>query len=319
MKVQKFKLYAFFYAVIAFFLSYAILPYYVYGDQWHYRILYESCFFDTFEHIAQFDCYTSAIGSSEPVFFYIIKFAQYFFEKDLFISFANAFLVYLIVYVSFQNYKKWHRHLFMLLVLTNYYLIVLMFAAERLKFAFIFFLLAAFFSNKILKGISAALSILTHSQMLILLVAYLIRMAIYMKIRLYKKISIIVIGFAGVSAVVFTLKAHILNKYDSISSSADVSDVGVMGALKASLLIVVAALSTRKFDPIVFASPLILAAFFLGSARIVIMVFFMYVAYIITEKKQMDIPLFLVLLYFSYKSIDFVQKIIETGSGYTLI
>lgn len=154
MKIQKSRLYPILYAIIAFVISLYVLPYYVLGDQEHYRGLYRNCFFDSISFESQFYCYQQSIGSSEPVYFFLVKLVQPFLDKDLFISIANTLMIYLIARLTFREYAVvWHRNLFMFLVLSNYYIIVLMLAAERLKFAFIFLLLAAFFSKKVLQAI----------------------------------------------------------------------------------------------------------------------------------------------------------------------
>lgn len=316
MVISKVKLYSLMYGLLAFLLSLYIAPFYVNGDQFHYRGMWDSCFFGSMSNEAQRHCYSSSIGSSEPIYYYIVRLAQEFFNKDLFISAINGILFYLIAALSLREYQAvWHRHIFLLLVLSNYYIMVLMFAAERLKFAFLFLLCAAFFSKKLLKGIFALITILTHSQMLILVAAFLTQIVLYAKIALYKKIGLLFAGVAGLSATIFVLRNHILAKYESVSGM-DETDIGIMGALKASVFIVFAAISTRRFQPLIFGSPLILSSYVLGSGRIIIMIFFLYIGYVLSVKKKMDLLMLASLLFCTYKSIDFVKNILTTGSGY---
>ena len=320
MKIQKSKLYPILYALLAFAISLYVAPYYILGDQQHYRGLYKNCFFDSMSLEAQMYCYSQSIGSSEPVYFFLLKIVQPFFDKDLFVSIANALMMYLIARITFREYAVvWHRNLFMFFILSNYYIIVLMLAAERLKFAFIFLLLAAFCSKRIFKAVFIMLSLLCHTQMMILISSFLMKNVLYIKMALYKKIGLLVIGGFGMVAALFVLKDHIIGKYESISSVENITESPVYAVVKSSIFIIFAAISTRRIDPLIFGSPLILSAYFLGSSRIVIMTFLVYIVYVISIKKKMDILMFLSLAYCSYKSIGFIYNTIQNGSGYLSI
>lgn len=317
MKVQKSTLYPVLYALLAFFISLYISPYYILGDQAHYRGLYTNCFFESMPLDSQFLCYSQSIGSSEPVYFYLVKFAQLYLSKDLFITIANTLMVYLIARITFREYAVvWHRNLFMFFILTNYYIIVLMFAAERLKFAFIFLLLAALASKKVLKAIFIMLTILSHTQMMILICSFLMKNIFYIKMALFKKIMLLFSGVVGLLSALFILQDHIMGKYESISDVEHATDIGFFAVIKSSIFIIFAAISTRKIDPLIFGSPLILSAYFLGSSRIVIMVFLLYIVYVISIKKKMDALMLISLVFCSYKSFGFIYNIIQNGSGY---
>ena len=134
MVVDKKKIYAVLYASVMCIFSYNLMPFYQGGDQEFYRDVYKYCFYDGYNHVQQFFCYSNTIGSVEPVYFYLTKIAHAFIEnKDIYITAINTLFAYVLALVILRFYNtSWHRHLFLFLVFTNFYLIVLFFSAERL-------------------------------------------------------------------------------------------------------------------------------------------------------------------------------------------
>lgn len=319
MKIQKAPVYATIYAAIVFLLTLYIIPLYTGGDQIHYRDFYKSCFYDQHDIWRQFICFQKTLSSSEPGYFIISKIAnQLFMSKDLYIAFANAILTFSLVILIFKHYLiVWHRHIFLVLVLTNYYFIVMLFSAERLKFGFIFLFLALIFSN-IKRNILFALSILTHAQMAIMLSPYFLA-KIFSKQTNFSIKSITAIGgvllFCG---MFYFLQDHILLKFIAYSSS-NSYNFGIFGALKTSIFIILAAISIRSLVVIVSGIPMVVLAYFLGSERIGMLAFILYAGFVVYHKGKMDLLLLIVMLYFSYKSFEFIYNILTYGSGFYFI
>lgn len=303
---------------MVFLISLWILPYYIEGDQFHYRDVYKFCFYENYNFEQQFFCFQNNLGSVEPVYFFLSKFANsLLLSKDLFIAFANVILTFFIVLLIFKNYKMvWHRHVFIILLLTNYYFVVMLFAAERLKFGFIFLVLALIFSQR-KRLVFFALSMLSHVQMAILLAPYFIKKVFSKETSIFLKIITVVGGVILFGGVFIFLQDHILSKYKAYSDSEE-GNFGVMGALKTSIFIILAAISTRKIISIIAGLPMIVLAYFLGSERIGMLAFILYVALVLYYKKQADLLLFIAMLYFSYKSIGFILNIIAFGNGYSI-
>ena len=132
-RVLKLFVYVFVIAVV-FFGSLYIGPFYILGDQLHYREIYKNL--SEFGLVDGYVYYTSTIDSLEFVHFFFSWLASSHLEKDLFIALANGVLAW----ISLTLFQKWKASLFIaaFLVVTNYYFIAMYFSAERLKFGFIF-------------------------------------------------------------------------------------------------------------------------------------------------------------------------------------
>lgn len=317
MIVKKPLVYAVLYALLGLLIVCWINPYYIWGDQEHYRAVYNGCFFDSYNLENQWDCYIDNTGSKEPIYFFIVKFAQLFINKNTFIIIADTLFIFLIALLVFKNYKAvWHRHLFMLLVLSNYYMAVLLFAAERLKFGFIFLVAALLIQTPIRRLGFIVLSMVTHTQMTMLLAPYFVSRVFGSKGGIFKKVLAVAIPLVLFGVMYYFLRGHIESKLIALENTTKNIQLGWIASLKTSVFIILAAFSLRKIQPLIAGSPLIFAAYFLGSDRTAILAFILYVAYVLYYKQRMDIILFVVMCYFSYKSIGFVSNIIHYGNGY---
>ena len=174
MKIKKSNLYAILAAICVLIFSLNILPLYIDGDQLHYRDFYKYCFYDSLTLSQQFFCYQNTLGSQEPGYFFISKLASIYLEKDIFIAIANTILTFFMTILILKYYQKnWQRIAFIVLIITNYYFIVMLLSAERLKFSFIFLIISLLVSgNK--KIISFGVVIFTHIQSILLVGAYYI-------------------------------------------------------------------------------------------------------------------------------------------------
>ena len=123
---------------VYFFISLSLIDFYVSGDQVHYHRL----FFELHGVSATdvMDIARNNISANEPVYpFFLWVVSQSGFSKSLFIALANTVLIAsLVTFVL-----KYRVHfIFLPFVLSNFYILVLMTSAERLKFAVIFLLVA---------------------------------------------------------------------------------------------------------------------------------------------------------------------------------
>lgn len=313
MKIQKVHFYATIYAFLAFIFSMYISPFYTKGDQYYYIKFYEECFIPGED---QWFCFTNTTGSAEPVYFLLTKIAQEFISKDLYISIANAILVFLISLLVLRNYKVvWHRHLFLWLIFLNYYLIVLFFSAERLKFALIFILIAIIVSKTKAKIIFYLTALFTHVQTILLLTPYLTKIFIKSQLSLFKKILIFFATSLVGLGVFLSLRTHIESKFLAYTSTGEDSS-NLMGVLKTLIFVVLASITTKKIDPLIAGLPLVIASFILGGERISVLAFFLYLGYVIYYKRKMDIIMFIVMFYFVFTGYKFLNNILIYGTGY---
>lgn len=317
MKIKSSNSAAFIYSILVLLYSLILLPLLINGDQEAYRNFYYNCFYSE-DVKQQFSCYASSLGTQEPVYFYLVKFFRLFLEKDLFVSIVNSILTFIfvkIVYIHFTN--KRFIHLFIIMILLNYYTTVLLFSAERLKFAVLLLLLSIYFSkNKSL--FFKIIMILTHIQMIMIYLSLLLNDFFRKneKSVVFRIFTLTLLTIA-LSGIYFILQEHINRKFISYNSGIESSSDRVLGVVKASIFPIFTYISVKRIYPLLLQFPLIVATFIFGSSRIIIMIFFMYVATVVYYKKKADLLLILVLTWFMYRSIDFWNNVIEYGSGFS--
>lgn len=317
MKVNAAHLWAVIVSIITLIFSLIFLPFYWDGDQYFYRDFYRNCFHEGYNHARQLFCYQNTLGSTEPVYFYLAKFANPYFEKDYFIAIANTIFSYLMVLLIFKWYKKTpSRLVFLGLVCTNYYFIVLMLAAERLKFSFIFLIAALVVSKNWQRFALFGLSLMTHIQSALLIATFLIANVLKDGTKLWIKAVLCVVGVVGFAGAFIVLQDHILSKFVSYSEGTEESGLGIISVIKTSIFVVLAFISTRKILPVVAGTPLVLLSYFLGSERIGMLTFILYVCSVIYYKRKADLLLLLVMLYFTAKTPGYISNVITYGMGY---
>lgn len=319
MKIKKSNLYATLSAICVLTFSLNIAPLYIDGDQLHYRDFYKYCFYDALTLSQQFFCYQNTLSSQEPGYFFISKLAYLYLEKDIFISISNTILTFFMTLLILKYYQRnWQRLIFIILAITNYYFVVMLLSAERLKFSFIFLIIALLISgNK--KIIPFGLAMLTHIQSILLIGPYYLAQVFDKKTNIWIR-GLVILGFILLSAALFIfLNDHIESKFTSYSSSTDENGTGIIGVIKTSIFILLAGISVRKIIPIICGMPLIVLSYFLGSERIGMLAFILYVFTVLYYKRKMDVLLFVIMLYFSFKSIGFISNVITYGTGYYFI
>lgn len=313
MKIQRKNFYALVYAALAFAFSMYIAPFYTKGDQIPYSKFYEECFLQSTD---QWFCYKNTLDSSEPLYFFLSKIAHLFLDKLTFISIFNALFVYTLTLLVCNFYKNvWHRHIFIWLIFLNYYIYVLFFSAERLKFGFIFVCLSLLFTKS--KRFSLFFSaVLAHTQMIFMITPYFTNLIFKSKLSRFKKFGIISTGVMAGFGLFIVLRSHIEAKILAYTVL-DGGGSNFIGVAKTAVFVILAAASTRKYDPLIAGIPLLVASFILGGERISILAFFMYLGYVIYYNRKMDIPMVIVMLYFVYSGYGFLTNIINYGTGYT--
>lgn len=294
--------------------SYFLLAYNTEGDQWAYRRFYEFAKDSSvLEVLASSSVY---INSSEPIYPIIVSVASKFLQKDFLIASSNAILS--IMAVKVLSKEGLSRSWSYLLVLTNFYFIVLYTGAERLKFSLLLFLLAAYIVQRGSRGWISLLAIacLTHIQVFILIVGQVLWMlAGHNKLRAYHVGNgMLLFGMILMVLGGYYMMDYFLMKFSIYSSR----DVGYGGALKILALYLVSLYSVRSFSRIsMMFIPLLVGAIALGGDRLVIFAFFVYV-FLCGGAKRGLAPWILacVMFYFSIKSIGYVARIIEYGDGF---
>lgn len=293
---------------VAFFVSMKLGPYYINGDQEYYRYLYENTW--KFNLREGYAFYSATINSKEFVHFFAIWVFGGWLDKDLFVALSNMVLVG----VGFMALVKCgaNRAVALIVVLTNYYFFVLMFPAERLKYAAIFMMLAVCFSKSRFVRISSwGLAVLTHIQSLIVL---------FVVIAGSKKISLkaflqnffySMLGFFALSASLYFVLPQIMVK-SSLLGAREFEEL-----LKFFLLFIIALYySNNKKRVFIIFSPLLLATFMLGGGRVNMISYFVTLFLCVERRGGWNLGVWVPNVYFAFQTKSFIERVVLYGSAF---
>lgn len=119
-----------------FFFAFSLLvfPYYQEGDQLFYRAFYDGIQGLSFADAFVF--YQGTLGTFEPLYFIFSYSVSAFLTKDTALSIVNALFAFLL----FKRLLEYRTHPIVIgLISLNFYFLVLLFSAERLKLSLLFF------------------------------------------------------------------------------------------------------------------------------------------------------------------------------------
>ncbi|RLA83985.1 MAG: hypothetical protein DRG78_02695 [Epsilonproteobacteria bacterium] len=308
------KQFSFFIAFLVFVISMYISPYYIYGDQSVYKPVYSAL--ANLEYYNGFIYYIHNLTAREPIYYTIIWLFSRIVEKDVLMSFFNA----IFAFYSMRLFIKWKTSLCIaaIIVLTNYYFYVLYFAADRLKFGFLFFVLALYNMENKKFFMHSLLSLTSHAQFFIMYASLIFnkfltefnRILIYAKIQKIFLISLIFIFIAV--ALMYSQISHKLSLYLAMKDGFYISDTFKLLAF----LVLTLFYSKNKSESITLFIPLFVVAFLLGGERINLYGYFIFLYYALPVNRGLNIGIILTTLYFAYKTLFFSLKIIQTGNGF---
>ncbi len=315
LRVSKTSIYALTLTPVVFCLSLLLLDAYTGGDQVHYRNLYEALAKAPLSEMPML--LREIASSSEPLTGLILwAGARSGIDKDIFIASLNVLLVSG-VFVLARRHKAPGSAI--LLLLTNFYLLVLITAAERQKIAFIFIVLAMLLDGNA-RRVVLLVSPFAHLTSFLFLAsalsfsiensvrALLLRGSVFKRNLLLLSVAIVVILFLGVVLLdgLLVKASHYLK-----------SDISFVEFSNISLLLFVCLFITRHRLRIVLAlCPLFVAVYFFGGSHVNIIAVVVALYLLLTERR-INHPLAYVLMgYFSVKSIPFLYNIFAFGDGF---
>ncbi len=301
-------------APIAYMISYYLLSYYTHGDQIWYINFYEALRGASLEDVISLSL--NHIDAAEPIAGYILWLgANLDIEKKIYVSLLNVILIVSLFLLARENRVKIPM---IGLLLTNYYVVGLMVSAEKLKIAYIILSIAMLFTGRI-RIFLLACTPFAHVQSIILLSSMVIAYFeeniknLILKFRFSMKFIIPLINLAAASAIIaYFLLEGIKNKFNSYIGQGSVSDL-----TNILILILIAIYIThQRFRMTLILLPLIPIIILIGSNR-VNMIAVTLVIYILMDERRLSHPLiYLLMSYFSIKTIYFVEKIILYGDGF---
>lgn len=297
-----------------FIFTYYVGSLFVYGDQVHYRYLYEMMDINSLSD--SFLVYKSRIQSIEIIHFIYIYISSSLLPKDIAMSLANAFLAW--IYVGVFCRLGGNVFLAALLVSTNSYFFSLYFSAERLKFGFIFFGLSILLvlRQRNIAGVIlySSIAVLAHAQILLLYIS-LVLAKYTSNIRgmfIVKKrnipISLVILSF--LLLVVYYLYPQLSVKLQAYL------DFSVLASIKMMIISCLCVLYSRKDDRafvLIYCFILICITMVVGGERINIYGFFLLFALTFRRRSGVNVMYLILLLYFGYKGGVYVNNIFDYG------
>lgn len=301
--------------VLAYFISNSLLSAYTGGDQVYYRALYAALGRESISEIPLL--LLRYVSSNEVLTGFVLWIgASLGVDKNVYISVLNVLLILGVVRFIVQSGANL---LVIILVLSNFYLLVLLTSAERLKISYLLLVWAVLFQGRI--GLLMALiSPMAHLQSIIFLFgiassffgSWFVQVAKTLRIKKSVIIGIVLPTIVTIIIVTFFFDG-ILRKgvgYTSVGG-------GAVEIFNSMLLFVSSmAFAKSRIKYIAALVPMIVAAYLIGGARIN-MIAFTLVFYIAALEHRLNHPVFIgLLIYFSYKSIFFVLNIYQFGHGF---
>lgn len=303
---------------LVFMLSLVISCLYTEGDQIGYHNAYEVVsglgFNDKWHEIRAI--YTSRVSSDEWVHLLVSLIGGGLgIEKNLLMSVINGVLAAYTV----RLLLSWGANLWIAvsLVLGNYYLFVLYFTAERLKFAFLFLVLSLLCSKKpVCFAANALMSVFSHFS-----VAF-----IYCGIWLSKipenlvnrsRIGCMALASSFVVLVVFVLSnsEYLLWKLNTYLHASGPISIGQL--LPVIILLLLSSLYAKhKLEPLLVLLPILIGVAVMDGSRLNMLAFFIFLYFGVQTKGGLNAGVIAVMLYLSYKAIMFVKAIFTTGQGF---
>jgi hypothetical protein len=287
------------------------------GDQSFYRAYYQGI--QSMDFMEGYYFLKVRLGASEPIYHIIMYFSANILgmERIITIVIANTLLTYTLI--SWLMKRSFPIFLLPLIAL-NFYLIVFLFSAERLKFSLILFMFAWSMKGSFRYGV-LLLSVLCHFQMFIIFSSsispHLLQLLRFLRGKVNRK------GVVGMLLIIFLLiffilySDAILSKLFHYSTDDDVSRF-LNGLMKNSIYLFFSLLLFWKKRNLIFLSflPILLAAMIVGGERLVFFSFFLFFFYCIIEKRVLNVFLILNLVYFSVKGFIFLNDIVIFGDGF---
>ena len=290
----------------SFFFYSFILNNYYYGDPAYYQRYYDylSGRGPIWALQSQFDY----LGSSELIYPLIAWAGSNFsVERYIFMAAFDGILYGLLIFVL----RKYECNTFFIsLCLTNFYIVVLATSAERLKFAYIFFLLALLTAGRI-RLLCLTLAPLAHFQSLISY-ASLFVFHFFTSLSPKAKFAIGVAAFFGALTFSYFFYGAILGKVTAYQGQGGLLDL--VSAL--ALVAVAVSVFPNRIRVLATFIPLIILTFILGSDRMNMITFTIFFYICLLEKKTMHPAVIMIMGYFSFKSIGFINNVLIYGNGF---
>lgn len=304
------------FALFSFIFSLLYSKAYQLGDQVFYHAFYDSL--SSAKIIEVLKLQLAFTGSSEPVYGILTWVgAQIFQDKDVFFSFINTIFILSLLHFLVRNSAS---PIFCMLMFLNFYVVVLLGSAERLKVSFTFLLLACLASGFTAKALYISAASITHFQTLILLLARAFGFLVKVKFSRVVRARTIVLSIFGfsliliiMSAILFLFSNALLDKARAYSSDRGIESVRELLILTIATIFV---LKRKKLEGVLSIVSLFAAAILVGPERVNIMGFILFSYFVVVERRTKHPVVLIMMLYFAIRGVIFTVNVFNNGTGF---
>lgn len=217
-------------------------------------------------------------------------------------------LMYAVLFRTLRLYRC--NPAFIALCMTNFYIVVLATSAERLKFSYICLFIALMAAGRT-RVIWLALAPLAHFQSLItqgsIFAAYFLA-----NLSFRTKVILSLVAAVGAGIMLYFFSSALIGKFSSYRGQGSVVD-SVSGLALCGIALVIL---HNRYAVFAAMAPLVILTFILGSDRMNMITFTVFIYFCLNQSKTSHPIVLLILAYFSFKSIGFVDNILKFGNGF---
>jgi hypothetical protein len=308
-KTPSFFLALFFMGILTYIVSMLLLHFHTGGDQIGYRALYAELANSEINEIIPL-AYIN-VGGGEPVSVFILWIGAILgIDKDIYISLLNVLLVALLFLTAYRN--KVSTSMTVLLLL-NFYIIVLMVSAERLKISYIFLLLAVNVKGNA-KIFFLFTAIFAHFQTIILLLSFLVGKILKVNYKKFstRKIFFLFCSFPILFYLFNTFFQGMFYKFTTYKSNFPISEFFSIFLLIGSSILLV----KEKLKFLIMLVPIFFSIYYLGGTRINMIAVTFVLYYLIEQKQISSIVNYPLMSYFVIKAFLYINLIVKYGDGF---
>lgn len=311
------------FSFITILLTLYFYPIYTSGDLLHYNNFYNNV--NEYTISQAFPFYKASLGTQEPIYFLTTYVLSNYITKLTFSILANVIITILIVRIIFNSSIQISMIFFAIAFYSCFYILVLFIPADRLKLALLIYLLGLNTKSIPLRYFWFALSILTHVQTILLVLAdfsfnYLGRFFKSFKIK-KTALYILILGAIALVFIGFILFNHVIGKYNAYTNMDHSFNGGIDSVIKTIVFMYLSIFIAfnKKVEIILMFIPLIISSYIIGEERIIIFCFFIFVSLLIHQKTKIKYLIYLPFLgYYSLSSYRFIMNIIQYGNGFPI-
>lgn len=238
-------------------------------------------------------------------------------DKNLFMSIFNGILAAYAV----RLFLCWGANLWLAIamVLTNYYFYVLYFAAERLKFAFLFLVLSLLYVRKPFGFIACAFASLWSHFSVLFIYSGIWLASLPEKITAWRKEKAACLTLAlSAGLVVLGLafeSEYLLWKLNTYIAGSEPFSLPKLVPV-AGLLAFACLYAERRIVALLHFLPILIGVAILGGSRLNMLAYFIFLYYGLRLRGGLNVGVLLSMIYFTYKTLLFVSDVASHGHGF---